>query len=208
MASSRSAAPSMQKCLQIGLSRRLDRTLAFQELCADTGDLDNERTMSDADGGRSSGRPFGPRGAPPVSSVSVGLPGRSRYDGRSPSRFPTHIDGGRFAPLVHRSGSDACAKYALTDAWDSSAAGADGRTRADTESHEGTRFVPTSFPPRSHRYSHPRPNRHHASAYADAWGARPKHSWPRESSGRVFRAARIKAGTAASRAGPSSSATR
>jgi len=41
MASSRSAAPKMQKCLQIGVSGRVDRTLAFQELCADTGGLDN-----------------------------------------------------------------------------------------------------------------------------------------------------------------------
>ena len=37
MASSRSAAPRMQKCLQIGVSGRLDRTLPFQELCGDTG---------------------------------------------------------------------------------------------------------------------------------------------------------------------------
>jgi|SRR5215211_668258 len=37
MASSRSAPPRMQKRLQIGVSGRLDRTLAFQELCADTG---------------------------------------------------------------------------------------------------------------------------------------------------------------------------
>ena len=37
MASSRSAAPRMQKCLQISISGRVDRTLAFQELCGDTG---------------------------------------------------------------------------------------------------------------------------------------------------------------------------
>ena len=37
----------MQKCLLIGVSGRVNRTLAFQELCADTGGLDNERTMSD-----------------------------------------------------------------------------------------------------------------------------------------------------------------
>ena len=37
-----------------GVSGRVDRALAFQELCADTGGLDNERTMSDADGGRTS----------------------------------------------------------------------------------------------------------------------------------------------------------
>ena len=43
----------MQKRLQISLSGRLDRTRAFQELCGDTGGLDNERTMGDAD--RSSG---------------------------------------------------------------------------------------------------------------------------------------------------------
>ena len=75
MASSRSAAPRMQKCLQIGVSGRVDRTLAFQELGADTGGLDNERTMSDADGGGPlapavaalfdavTRRPFGPRRA-------------------------------------------------------------------------------------------------------------------------------------------------
>src|SRR5215207_11100559 len=85
MASSRSAAPRRHKRLQIGVSGRLDRTLAFQELCADTGGLDNERTMSDADGGGlATRRPFGPRSALPASSVSR-LPGRSRYDGRSPS---------------------------------------------------------------------------------------------------------------------------
>jgi hypothetical protein len=37
MASSRSAAPRMQKRLQIGMSGRLDATLPFQELCGDTG---------------------------------------------------------------------------------------------------------------------------------------------------------------------------
>src|SRR5215207_6230883 len=52
MASSRSAASRRKKRLQFGVSGRLDRTLAFQELVADTGGLDNERTMSDADGGR------------------------------------------------------------------------------------------------------------------------------------------------------------
>jgi hypothetical protein len=52
MAISRSASPRRQECLQIGASGRVDRTLAFQELCADTGGLDNERTMSDAEGGR------------------------------------------------------------------------------------------------------------------------------------------------------------
>jgi hypothetical protein len=45
MASSRSAGPRMQKRLQIGISGRVDRTLAVQELCADTAGLDNERTM-------------------------------------------------------------------------------------------------------------------------------------------------------------------
>jgi hypothetical protein len=44
------------------------------------------------------------------------LPGRSRYA----ERFPPHIDGGPFAPLVHRSSGDTGAQYALTDAWDSS----------------------------------------------------------------------------------------
>jgi hypothetical protein len=78
MASSRSAAPRRQKRLQIGVPGRLDRTLAFQELCADTGGLDNERIMSDADGGGlATRRPFGPRTALPASSVSR-LPGRSR----------------------------------------------------------------------------------------------------------------------------------
>jgi hypothetical protein len=52
MASSRSAAPRIQKCLQISVSGRVDRALAFQGLCGDTGGLDNEWTMSDADGGR------------------------------------------------------------------------------------------------------------------------------------------------------------
>jgi hypothetical protein len=42
----------MQKRLQIGGFGRLDRTLAFQELGADTGGLDNERTMSDVYRGR------------------------------------------------------------------------------------------------------------------------------------------------------------
>ena len=60
-------------------------------------------------------RPFGPRRAFPTSSVSR-LPGRFRYEGRSP-RDPGPIDG-RFAPLVHSSSSDAGAQYALTDAWD------------------------------------------------------------------------------------------
>jgi hypothetical protein len=35
-------------------------------------------------------------------------------------RFPAHIEGGRFAPLVHGSSSDVGPQYALTDAWDSS----------------------------------------------------------------------------------------
>src|SRR5687767_1825905 len=92
MASSRSAAPRMQKRLQIGVSVRLDRRLAFQELGADTGGLDNARTMSDADGGGlARRRPFGPRSALLASSVSR-LPGRSRYDGRSPSDSRPHID--------------------------------------------------------------------------------------------------------------------
>src|SRR5215207_6356835 len=80
MASSRSAAPRRHKRLQIGVSGRLDRTLAFQELCADTGGLDYERTMSDADGGGlATRRPFGPRSALPASSVSR-LPSRSRQE--------------------------------------------------------------------------------------------------------------------------------
>jgi hypothetical protein len=74
------------------VSGRLDRTLAFQELGADTGGLDNQRTMSDADGGGlPRRRPFGPRSALLASSVSR-LPGRSRYDGRSPSDSRPHID--------------------------------------------------------------------------------------------------------------------
>jgi hypothetical protein len=52
MASSRSAAPSVEKPLQIGASGRLDGRFAFQELCAVPWGLDNEQTMSDADGGR------------------------------------------------------------------------------------------------------------------------------------------------------------
>ena len=37
MAGSRSAAPRIQKRLENGVSGRVDRALAFQELCADTG---------------------------------------------------------------------------------------------------------------------------------------------------------------------------
>ena len=107
MASSRSAAPRPQKCLQISMSGRLNRTLAFQELCADTGGLDNERTMSDADGGRtsneaaswSSQRPLGFERQP----ASWPLPLRRALA----ERFPAHIDGVRFAPLFDRSSSDA-----------------------------------------------------------------------------------------------------
>jgi hypothetical protein len=40
----------MQKYLQIGTSERLVGRFAFQELCRDTWGLDNEQTMSDADG--------------------------------------------------------------------------------------------------------------------------------------------------------------
>ena len=42
----------MQKRLQIVAPGRLDRRVVFQELCADTWGLDNERAMSDTDGGR------------------------------------------------------------------------------------------------------------------------------------------------------------
>ena len=119
MASSRSAAPRMQKCLQIGVSGRLDRTLAFQELCADTAGLDNERTMADADGGgRAPGRPFGTRRALLASSLSR-LPGRSRYTTGPRRAIPGPRRRGRFAPLGHRSGSDAGAQCADC-AWDSS----------------------------------------------------------------------------------------
>ena len=58
---------------------------------------------------------------------SQSLPGFERQPASWPlplrralaERFPAHIDGGRFAPLVHRSSSDAGAQYALTDAGDS-----------------------------------------------------------------------------------------
>jgi hypothetical protein len=72
-------------------------------LCADAGDLDNERTMSDADRGRtsdeaaiwSSRSPLGFERQP----ASWPLPLRRALA----ERFPAHIDGGRFAPLVDRS---------------------------------------------------------------------------------------------------------
>jgi hypothetical protein len=65
----------MQKCLQIDVSRARGSALAFQELCGDTGGLDNEVTMSDADGGRLlTRRRFGPRRALPavISERTVG----------------------------------------------------------------------------------------------------------------------------------------
>ena len=124
MASSRSAAPRIQKCLQIGISGRVDRALAFQELCADTGGLDNERTMSDADGGRPSDQAASWSSQSPSGfRASAGLQATSATTGLA-ERFPAHIEGGRFAPLLHRISSDAGARYALTDAWDSSRPGA------------------------------------------------------------------------------------
>jgi hypothetical protein len=105
MASSRSAAPRVQKRLQIGVSGGLDRTLAFQELGADTGGLDNERTMSGAAGGRTTDRRPLVLAEPPGferQPASWPLPLRRALA----ERFPAHIDGGRFAPLVHRSSTD------------------------------------------------------------------------------------------------------
>jgi hypothetical protein len=113
----------MQKRLQIGASLRLDRRLSFRELCADTGGLDNERTMSDAAGGRT-----GDEVAIWSSQRPSGFERLRRVPGRSGTR------GGRRAiPGPHRrrplrsaraqSSSDAGTQYALTDAWDSSAAG-------------------------------------------------------------------------------------
>src|SRR5918995_4031133 len=68
-------------------------------------------------------RPVGPRRATPAfehqpASRPLPLP-RALAE-----RFPAHIEGGRFAPLLHRISSDAGARYALTDAWDSSRPGA------------------------------------------------------------------------------------
>ena len=85
--------------------RRVDRTLPFQELCGDTGGLDNERTISDADGGRTSDeRPFGPQSLPGFERQPASWPLPLR---RARRVIPAHIDGGRFAPLVDRSSSDA-----------------------------------------------------------------------------------------------------
>ncbi len=92
MASSRSTAPRIQKCLQIGVSERLDRAHAFQELCADTGGLDNERTMSDADGDRTSNEAaIWSSQSPPCfepQPASWPLPLRRALA----QRFPAHID--------------------------------------------------------------------------------------------------------------------
>jgi hypothetical protein len=82
----------MQKCLQIGVSGRLDRTLAFQELGADTGGLDNQRTMSDADGEWTSDEVAiwssqSPPGFEPQ-PASWPLPLRRALA----ERFPAHID--------------------------------------------------------------------------------------------------------------------
>jgi hypothetical protein len=96
----------MQKGLQIGTSGRLDGGFAFQELCADTRGLDNERTMSDADGGRTSDEAaiWSSQSAPGFERqpASWSRPLRRALAGR----FPAHIHGGQFAPLVHRSSSD------------------------------------------------------------------------------------------------------
>jgi hypothetical protein len=94
MASSRSAAPRVQKCLQIGVSGRVDRAFAVQELCADAGGLDNERTMSDTDGGRTSDEV--------AAWSSQSPPGFERQPASWPlplrlalaERFPADIDGG------------------------------------------------------------------------------------------------------------------
>jgi hypothetical protein len=64
---------------------RVDRTLAFQELCADTAGLDNELTMSGADGGRNSDEAAVWSLQSLLASSVSRLPGRFRYDGRSPS---------------------------------------------------------------------------------------------------------------------------
>jgi hypothetical protein len=79
--------------------QRVDRTLAFQELCGDTAGLDNGRTMSDADGGWTSNEAaIWCSQSPPASSVSR-LPGRFRYDGPRRAILGPH-GRRRFAPLV------------------------------------------------------------------------------------------------------------
>src|SRR5918995_900168 len=88
------------------------------------GGLDNERTMSDADGGRPSDQAASWSSQSPSGfRASAGLQATSATTGLA-ERFPAHIEGGRFAPLLHRISSDAGARYALTDAWDSSRPGA------------------------------------------------------------------------------------
>jgi hypothetical protein len=72
MASSTSAAPRMQKRLQIDASGRLDGRFGFQELRGDTGGLDNERTMSDSDGGTNDEVATWSSRALSASSVSAG----------------------------------------------------------------------------------------------------------------------------------------
>jgi hypothetical protein len=73
-------------------------------------------------------------------------------------RFPAHIEGGRFAPLVYGSRSDARPQYALTDAWDPSKAGACTRRggrplRWEADAVDAlawlgrTAYSPTSCPP-------------------------------------------------------------
>jgi hypothetical protein len=62
--------------------------------------------MSDAAGGRTTDRrPCGLRGALPAASVRR-LPWPLPLRRALAERFPAHIDGGRFAPLVHRSRTD------------------------------------------------------------------------------------------------------
>jgi hypothetical protein len=81
----------MQKCLQIAVSGRVDRTLAFQELCGDPGGLDNERTMGDGDGGRTSDE---------AAIWSAQRLDKARARGRAPHpRKPRHPSPANYAQL-------------------------------------------------------------------------------------------------------------
>ena len=92
------------------------------------------RTMSDADGGRPSDQAASLSSQSPSGfRASAGLQATSATTGLA-ERFPAHIEGGRLAPLLHRTSSDAGARYALTDAWDSSRPGA---PMADTRAESG-----------------------------------------------------------------------
>jgi hypothetical protein len=99
---SRSAAPRMQKRVQIGASGRLDGMFAFRELCADTWGLDNEWTMRDADDGRTTRRPFGPRRAPGFERLSR-VPGHSGTTGGRRATPGPHRRRPLDAPTVGRS---------------------------------------------------------------------------------------------------------